>query len=256
MSGAIGVLLFIASLFAAWWKRPIAFGALFTFALVGLFVSVYSVWREEYVRNFAQAYVRFHLTDMNDIGKNKLTFTVNAQNETSHPATVESIDMVRLWVADTPPFIKLQQSSLICKELIQGTLKDFKIRIRELHDQPWRFFVAGRPDVWYQLLSIDKIKVDEIDKTNAETIIGPGAGHIFTIEASGEIEDRRAFPDIALCPVITFSTQSTERSIICPGAAQGRITFDNPSLSGGMDFSNPRVFPLRLPDQKEECKII
>lgn len=239
-----------------WRGRAISWHAFLSIVVIALLPAAYFCWRDEYIKNTGHAYFRFSFPEIETIDNAKINFVVNAQNDTSRPITIENIELARIWIADTPPFLKLIQNTLQCKEFVNVN-PDVAKSMAEAgppNNPPQRWHVNGRVDVWFEFLHVDSVKTDDIPKSSSETIIGPGSGHIFSIEASGQTVDRTQFADVVLCPIMVFSTETVKQSIICPGAGQGK------SVSNGQILRqkevNDKIFPLRLPNSDEECKAI
>jgi hypothetical protein len=256
MSGFVGVVAFVAGLVTAVLRRPLAFGSLITLAAVAIVIGGYDAWRSEYIKNIGDSFFRFHAADANEIGNESFHYSINIQNNTGHSVTLEDVSLVRIWISDTLPFQKITTNALQCKVFVTTPPAIAKrMNSENLPNLPQRWYVSGRPDVWYEFMNPSTIKMDDAPKSDFNTILPSGMGHIFSVSAAGQKIDRSQFADVILCPIVSFSTHIEQMTLICPGAAQGKITNASGS-SQSQIVQMPANYILALPPKESPCKML
>lgn len=255
MSGFVGVVAFVAGLVAAALRRPLAFGALVTLVGVATVIGGYDAWRSEYIKNIGDSFFRFHVADANEIANESFNYSINVQNDTTHSIDLEQVALARIWIADTVPFQKITTNALQCKVFVSVHPDIAKRTTPEnLPNLPQRWNVAGRPDVWYEFMSRSTIKMDDNVKSDFNTILPSGGGHIFSVSATGQKVDRAQFADVVLCPIVSFSTHLERMTLICPGTAQGKIT--NAAGTQNQIAQMEVSYSLALPPKDSPCKLL
>jgi hypothetical protein len=251
MSGFVGVVAFISALIAAARGKQLLFGPLITLAAVAVVIGGYDAWRSEYAKNIGISFFEFRVSDTNMIGDEDFNYSMNIENDTNHSLTLENVRLARIWMADTIPFQKITTNNLQCKMFV--SVHPDAVKGMPNISQHWN--VAGRPDVWYEFLHTSAIKMDDAPKSSFDTIFAPGAGHIFSISATGQKTDRSQFADVNLCPILTFSTYLERMTLICQGAAQGMIK--DAAGTSRTEFTGSGInVPLTLPTKESPCRVL